>query len=102
MIQTPMTAYVVCGETVETVWLDELDLSAGWKVVPPPHRDTVFLTEWGEKVTPENAWREYPRPQMVRADGLTVFAGTCYNYAKLVKSGGTGYLSLSLIRKGRT
>ena len=23
-------------------------------------------TLWGEKVTPENAWREYPRPQMVR------------------------------------
>lgn len=23
-------------------------------------------TIWGEKVTPENAWREYPRPQMVR------------------------------------
>ncbi len=23
-------------------------------------------TVWGEKITPENAWREYPRPQMVR------------------------------------
>ncbi len=23
-------------------------------------------TPWGEKVTPANAWREYPRPQMVR------------------------------------
>ena len=23
-------------------------------------------TVWGEKVTPENAWREYPRPQMAR------------------------------------
>ena len=23
-------------------------------------------TPWGEKVTPSNAWREYPRPQMVR------------------------------------
>ncbi len=23
-------------------------------------------TPWGEKVTPENAWRDYPRPQMVR------------------------------------
>ena len=28
----------------------------------------LLTTEWGEKVTPENAWREYPRPQMVRAD----------------------------------
>ena len=26
-----------------------------------------LMTTWGEKVTPENAWREYPRPQMVRA-----------------------------------
>ncbi|MBQ0033176.1 MAG: beta-galactosidase [bacterium] len=26
-----------------------------------------LMTEWGGKVTPENAWREYPRPQMVRS-----------------------------------
>ena len=26
----------------------------------------AMMTPWGEKVTPENAWREYPRPQMVR------------------------------------
>ena len=25
-----------------------------------------MMTEWGEKVTSENAWREYPRPQMAR------------------------------------
>ena len=29
--------------------------------------ENVLMTEWGEKVAPENAWREYPRPQMVRA-----------------------------------
>ena len=38
-------------------------------------------TPWGEKVTPENAWREYPRPQMVRdqwtnLNGLWEFAVT--------------------------
>jgi len=27
-----------------------------------------MTTTWGEKVTPENAWRGYPRPQMVRAN----------------------------------
>ena len=27
-----------------------------------------LLTEWGEKMTPETAWREYPRPQMVRGN----------------------------------
>ena len=32
-----------------------------WKAAPSP-----LMTEWGEKVTPENAWREYPRPQLVR------------------------------------
>ena len=40
-----------------------------------------MLTEWGAKVTPENAWREYPRPQMVRAkwtnlNGLWKYAVT--------------------------
>lgn len=25
-----------------------------------------MLTAWGEKVTPENAWRDYPRPALVR------------------------------------
>lgn len=27
-----------------------------------------LMTEWGEKMTPETAWREYPRPQMVRKE----------------------------------
>ena len=26
------------------------------------------MTEWGERVTPANAWRDYPRPQMVRGN----------------------------------
>ncbi len=39
--------------------------------LPEPERDTTpfksaLITSWGEKVTPENAWTEYPRPQMVR------------------------------------
>ena len=25
-------------------------------------------SEWAEKVTPDNVWQEYPRPNMVRAD----------------------------------
>lgn len=40
-------------------------------VLPPPKRSTVpfhskLITKWGEQVTPENAWTEYPRPQLVR------------------------------------
>ena len=26
-----------------------------------------LTTQWGDQVTPDNAWREYPRPQFVRA-----------------------------------
>jgi len=32
-----------------------------WKPAP-----VTLMTQWGERVTPENAWREYPRPQFVR------------------------------------
>jgi len=28
--------------------------------------DSELITEWGAKVTAENAWREYPRPRMTR------------------------------------
>ena len=39
----------------------------------------VMLTPWGEKVTDDNAWRLYPRPQMVRSD-WTCLNGL-WNYA---------------------
>src|SRR5262245_3219368 len=32
-----------------------------WKPAP-----VTLMTEWGERITPENAWREYPRPQFAR------------------------------------
>ena len=28
--------------------------------------ENTMLTEWGVQITPKNAWREYPRPQMIR------------------------------------
>ena len=39
--------------------------------LPIPKRDTTpfesrLITKWGEHVTAENAWTEYPRPQMAR------------------------------------
>ncbi|MBX9584392.1 MAG: beta-galactosidase [Gemmataceae bacterium] len=37
--------------------------AADWKPAPAP-----LMTKWGKAVTPENAWREYPRPQLVRKD----------------------------------
>ena len=36
---------------------------------PPPLTEPIktdLITEWGAEVTPENAWTEYPRPQMRR------------------------------------
>lgn len=40
--------------------------------LPAPRRSTKpfvseMITKWGESVTPENAWTEYPRPQLKRA-----------------------------------
>ena len=32
----------------------------------------AMLTPWGETVTSENVWREYPRPQMVRANWVNL------------------------------
>jgi beta-galactosidase/beta-glucuronidase len=37
--------------------------AADWKPAPAP-----LMTRWGKQVTPENAWREDPRPQLVRKD----------------------------------
>lgn len=49
--------------------------------------DSPLITPWGEKVTPENAWREYPRPQLQRAawlnlNGLWDYAITTRDAAK--------------------
>ncbi|MCZ6673206.1 MAG: glycoside hydrolase family 2 [Verrucomicrobia bacterium] len=35
--------------------------AADWKIA-----DASLTTEWGEKVTPDTAWTQYPRPQLVR------------------------------------
>lgn len=44
---------------------------------PSPSKKTMW-TRWGKKVTPANAWGEYPRPGLVRAD-WTNLNGT-WNY----------------------
>ena len=31
-----------------------------------------IMTRWAEQVSPETAWREYPRPQLVREDWLNL------------------------------
>ena len=50
-----------------------LALTAGaWTPATPLTRAEPMLTEWGAKVTPENVWRDYPRPQMVRRDWISL------------------------------
>ncbi|MBO0722802.1 MAG: glycoside hydrolase family 2 [Blastocatellia bacterium] len=51
------------------------------------------MTQWGERVTPENAWREYPRPQFVRErwqnlNGLWEYAVTAKTAPAPSKYGG--------------
>ena len=41
--------------------------AADWKPAPVP-----LMTKWGKQVTPDNAWKEYPRPQLVRKDWLNL------------------------------
>jgi beta-galactosidase/beta-glucuronidase len=43
-----------------------------------------LMTAWGEKMTPETAWREYPRPQLVR-DAWTNLNGL-WDYAVTPKN----------------
>ena len=38
-------------------------VAADWKPAPAP-----LMTKWGKQVTPQNAWTDYPRPQLVRKD----------------------------------
>ncbi len=45
-----------------------------WAPVPCPGSGSRMMTPWGEKVTPANAWRDYPRPQLVR-EGWTNLNG---------------------------
>jgi hypothetical protein len=47
----------------------------------------AMMTQFGEKLTPENAWREYPRPQLVR-EGWTCLNGN-WDY-KVVAPDGEG------------
>src|SRR5437899_793055 len=37
--------------------------TADWQPAP-----SALMTKWGKQVTPENAWKEYPRPQLVRPE----------------------------------
>ncbi len=44
-----------------------IPVSAQWKVPAD-----AMITPFGKKVTPENAWQEYPRPQLERSDWINL------------------------------
>lgn len=46
-----------------------------------------LTTKWGKKVTPDNAWREYPRPQLVRKEWQNL--NGLWDYAILKKGAAT-------------
>src|SRR6185312_6747455 len=52
------------GRLLTALFLLATPLAAGaadWKPAATP-----LMTKWGKQVSPDNAWKEYPRPQMVR------------------------------------
>ncbi|OWK40519.1 glycoside hydrolase family 2 protein [Fimbriiglobus ruber] len=54
--------------------------SADWKPAPTP-----LTTKWGKQVTPDNVWKEYPRPQLVRKEWQNL--NGLWDYAITPKSG---------------
>ena len=55
--------------------------AADWKPADAP-----LMTRWGKQVTPENAWAEYPRPQLVRQDWMNL--NGLWDYAVVKKGAG--------------
>ena len=48
----------------------------------------AMMTTFGEKVTPENAWRDYPRPQMVRENWTNLNGLWDYAVTDVTKTSG--------------
>lgn len=59
---------------MKSIFLPVLVFILGLQVQPRAQNlnPVDMKTAWGEKVTPENAWRQYPRPQMVRSQWMNL------------------------------
>ncbi len=57
----------VTSTAIASFLLTGLAAAQAWKPAP-----VTLTTTWGAKVTPDNAWREYPRPQFVRERWLNL------------------------------
>ena len=55
-------ANAVNGALLHYDWTDLGKVTSAQKVTAT----NDLTTSWGRAVTPENVWREYPRPQLVR------------------------------------
>jgi len=67
MMRTMMLALLLSGAATEALA----------QQAPAPRADATYtggemITRWGKEVTPENAWRSYPRPQLERAKWLNL------------------------------
>src|SRR6186713_2102709 len=60
-----MLARLLCAFALFAV--SSTAFAADWKPAAAP-----LMTKWGKEVTPDNAWKEYPRPQLVRKDWLNL------------------------------
>ena len=70
-----MNKFILAGVVISV-------LSIGWIIDNNASRQTgsepwkpvggKIMTQWGESVTPENVWKEYPRPQFIRNNWLNL------------------------------
>lgn len=56
-----MKSCLLLGSIISASLFSSIALAENWQP-----QQGAMLTQWGEKVTPENVWQAYPRPQMVR------------------------------------
>ncbi len=85
----------ISSHTAQSITLICCGLVSGWLAALPAHAAWQpvaggMMTPWGKDVTVDSAWKEYPRPQMERADwanlnGLWSYAVTPKQEAPPVK-----------------